>query len=405
MMALVLTCVLVLVPALPVFTGDDAPILWGEKRVKLAELPANMPASARAAVEAWHPWASASAYRMDLDAAGRVLLVSRASNGRAPDQLALAAAVVARFDEELPAPAVRREVAAPIVVAKAPEPPPKDGPIVPEDPEDPDGGHPWTLAPPKPVERTVAAPVVTTWGAEGRPLDTDTLVLFVATDQDDFESLLRQLAEKFPYLERWAKEAEGLQGFVVGDPLAGAYLERADGQEEWHPDHEVVNRVARMCLLRRYGELPNWLVQGYAWHMEIALLNAVYCFPWRDEFVFAVEHSAWPGEVKRRYAKDKLLPAHFMGWKRGKYDGDAAKASWGMTEYLVTKERAKLPELLDHLRAHRAEKARIQDDPSSWRRDTDYEIPVPEQQKLFLEHLGPKYLESATLFCRKEIAP
>lgn len=391
--------------AAPLAAGDGAPVHWGERRLDPAVLPAELPPAARAALEAWLPWAGAHAYRLDLDASGRLLLASRASNDRAPALLALAGQVLARFDEELPAPAVRKAAPDPILAAKAP--PPKPAPAggdkpLPEDPEG-EGDHPWTLAPPKPAPVTSAPVVITKWGSHGAPLDTQTMTLFVATDQDDFESLLKDLAARFPYLETWSREATALQGFVLGDPLCAAYLERPDGVEEWDPEHELVNRFARLCLLRRFGDLPNWLVQGYAWHMEIALKGAVYCFPWRDEFVWATEHAGWPAAVKDRYQKERLAAGHFMGWKRGKYVDDAAKASWAFTRYLVTRERDKLPELLDELRVFREEHGRIQDDPASWRRNLEYEIPVADQQALFTKALGDGYLQRATLYLRQEL--
>jgi hypothetical protein len=383
--------------------GDGAAITWREKELRLEALPEDLPPSARAALEAWHAWASGLEYRLDLDPAGRLLLVTRRSNDRAPALMELAGRVLERFDRELPAPAVRREVKPVEVAAKEPPKPVRKEPPLPEDPEDPEGEHPWKLAPPKPVQVTVAKPVIKTWGSHGQALDTQTVVVFVLKDQDDFENLLANLAERFPFLEVWTKEAKALMGFVLGDPLAGAYLETPDGVEEWDPDHELVNRLARLCLLRRFGELPNWFVQGYAWHHEIAEKGAIYCFPWRDEFVWATEHSGWHRIVKERFLKEKLAPADFMGWRRGKYLDAEAKASWGTCEFLVAKEAAKLPDLLDHLRVHREEHGRIQEDPNNWRRNTEYEIPVSEQQKLFVEHLGGDYMARATQFFRQEL--
>jgi hypothetical protein len=385
----------------------DAPIQWGERRLRLDELPPELPAASRAALEAWNGWASAHAYRLDLDPSGRLLLVARATNDRAPKLVELAGKVLARFDEELPAPPVR-------LVAKGLELEPKDkepakpkpaggDKPLPEDPEDPEGAHPWKLPPPKPAQVTSSPVVVTKWGSQGQPLDTQTMTLFLATDQDDFESLLRELSTRFPFLQVWAHEAKALQGFVLGDPLCAAYLENPAGVEEWDPDHELVNRFARLSLLRRFGDLPNWFVQGYAWHMEIALQGSVYCFPWRDEFVYATEHGGWPQVVEARYQKLSLKPTDFMGWRRGKYLEPEAKASWATTEYLIAKQKAKLPALLDQLRVFREEHGRIQDDASNWRRNLEYEIPVTEQHKLFAAGIGEGYLESATIFFRQEL--
>jgi hypothetical protein len=403
-------------PVLALFTalvllapGDGAPIRWGERSLRLEELPPELPPSARAALQAWHAWGTAHAYRLDLDGTGRLLLLSRASNDRAPRLLELGLRVIERFDQELPAPPVRLVAEDPTLAAKAkPEPEPLrpaagEKPL-PEDPEDPEGAHPWKLAPPKPVEVTSAPPVVTTWGSQGQPLDSQTMVLFVLFDQDDFESLLGDLRGRFPFLETWAREARALAGFVLGDPLTAAYLETPEGVEEWNPENELVSRLARLCLLRRFGELPNWLAQGYAWHMEFALMGAVYVFPWRDEFVWATEHGGWDRVVKERYAKARLKASDFMGWRRGKYLEPEAKASWATCEYLLAKEREKLPGLLDRLRVFREEHGRVHDDPSSWRRDTDYEIPLGFQSRLFEELLGEDWLERASVFFRQELA-
>jgi hypothetical protein len=137
--------------------------------------------------------------------------------------------------------------------------------------------------------------------------------------------------------------------------------------------------------------------------MELALLRAVYVFPWRDEFVWATEHTGWHGIVKERYARKRLAPADFMGWRRGRYLEPEAKASWATCEYLLAKEQPKLPELLDHLRVFREEHGRIHDDPSSWRRDLDYEIPTADQHALFTQVLGEGWLDRASIFFRQEL--
>jgi hypothetical protein len=287
--------------------------------------------------------------------------------------------------------------------AEAPPPAPvvaQDTPL-PEDPEDPDGGeHPWKLTSTKPAERTSAAPKTTTWGAQGVEPDTQTVVLCLVRDQDDFVLLLRHLAETYPYLAAWTEAARANQGFVLGEPCIGAYLERPDGVEEWNADNELVHRVARLLALDRYGELPNWFLLGYAWQQEIELLKGVYCFPWRDEFVWATEHGGWPSAVKSRYAKARLAPADFLNFRRGKYVDEMAKASWAMTAWLVTRERARLPALLEELRVFRAVHARVPDGPDRWRKDPDYEVPPAEQVKLFQKHLGADYLTRATSFVR-----
>jgi hypothetical protein len=145
--------------ASPGGSPGDAPIQWGERALKIGELPAELPDSARAALEAWHGWSGTHECRLDLDQGSRILLVSRRSNGRAPELLALAVRAVALFDQELPAPPVRLAAKAPELGDKPPEKPKPaagDKPL-PEDPENPGGAsHPWKLPPPKPTEETTA---------------------------------------------------------------------------------------------------------------------------------------------------------------------------------------------------------------------------------------------------------
>ncbi len=389
-------------------TGEEALISWAGRRIHLSSLPSELPESARSALEAWGGWCQDLHYRLDLDGPGRVLLVSRQGNSRVDIQMVLASAVVERFDSELHAPAERLTAGglappAPAAAGKAGagSAPPARKPL-PEDPEG-DEPHPWKLEPSAPKARETQT-WTTTWGAADTPLDTQTIVLFIVVDQKDFERLLAHLGQRFDYLKKWSEEAKAYQGFVLGEPLAGAYLERPDGVEEWDPDHELVNRLARLCLLRRFGEAPNWFVQGYAWHMEFALQGSVYCFPWRDEFVGVGEHTGWDVNLKNWYGRTRLEVVDFASWPRGVYRDHEAQTSWGVVEYLLARERDKAPSLLEALRLYRDEHGRIQEGPGNWRRDLDYEIPHEEQKKLLVEHLGPDFLTHVTFFFREGMA-
>ncbi len=382
---------------------DGALIHWGDRQIHLSALPPDLPQAARGALEAWAGWCGERDYRLDLDRAGRVLLVSREGNSRLDIQLVLASHVIERFDAELPAPAVRAVASAgsgarPGAPGKPTQPARKP---LPEDPEE--EAHPWTLEPQAPASPATEA-WTSTWGAANAPLDSETVVLFIIRDQQDFELLLANLLDRYPYLKDWGARAKAYQGFVLGEPLAGCYLELPDGVEEWDPDHELVNRLARLCLLRRFGEAPNWFVQGYAWHMELALQHAVYCFPWRDEFVGVGEHSGWERVLEDWYGRVKLEVSDFAGWRRGVYQDREAKTSWGVVEYLLAHQREKLPALLDELRVFRDEHGRVQESASSWRRDLDYEIPPADQHALLSRHLGLDYLVRATFFFREELA-
>jgi hypothetical protein len=327
--------------------GDEVPLSWRGAETTTGRLPAELPAAARAAIDEWKGWCAERGYRFDLDEAARVLFVSRKDNSRRETQLELVQACAARFDRELPVP---KRLPDPRPKPEAPPAPkPKTGPL-PEDPEE-EGAHPWKLAPPSP-ERTTRTPTTFSWGAKtGAPSDTETVVLVLVRHQKDFERLLAEIGKLNPLLADWAKSARALQGVVLGDPLVAAYLELPDGVEEWDPDHELINRLARLLLLRRFAELPNWFVQGYAWHMEFALRNAVYCFPWRDEFVWATEHTGWDKILAEWFEKDELN-TDFLGWKRGAHKAQEAKTSWGVVEFMLEYEGARTPDLLEALRAY-----------------------------------------------------
>jgi hypothetical protein len=387
-------------------TAGDAEVHWRGGRHAPAELPAECPVAARQAAEAWTAWAGANDYRMDLDPAGRVLLISRAGNSQLDNQLILCTRVVELFDQELPPPALRLAPKPLVLEPEAPPEPVVRPDTVPEDPEDPGGeDHPWTLEPtkPRPADRTSAEPKVTVWGAQDAPLDTETAVMLVVHDHVDLQAVLEHLSSTYAYLEGWAEKAGQQQGFVVGNPLVGAYVENFSGQEEWDPQHELVSRLARLLMLRRFGQQPIWVSYGYAWHIEQKLFQSVYCFPWRDEFVYAVEHSAWPREVRNRYQTRHLAARDFLTWRPGKYVSEKAQAGWAFVEYLVARRHDELPALLEELRVKHLDDSRVKDGPSSWRRDVDYVIPVSQQEDLLEKHLGKAAMTDATNFARHEL--
>jgi hypothetical protein len=175
--------------------------------------------------------------------------------------------------------------------------------------------------------------------------------------------------------------------------------------EEWNPDNELVNRLAQLLLLRRFGQQPNWLLYGWAWTAEITLLDSVYCFPYRDEFVWATEHTAWPGmlrELFKRRASKPVRPEEFAGWPRGTYRDTEAKISWGVVDYLVRNRSADLPAMLEALRAYRDEHDREIVDGLTWQRRRNYVIPLEEQERMMDEHLGEDIWRDMTRWFRKD---
>ena len=225
-------------------------------------------------------------------------------------------------------------------------------------------------------------------------------MLFVVRDEAEYGELVDTLAERHPYLEEWAADSIGNPGFVLGYPLTAAYVLQAAGQEEFDAKNELVNRAARLLLLRRFGELPNWVVHGWAWHVEIALRNSVYVFPYRDEFVFVTEHTDWDKDLRNRFrTREKPLEVdEFAGWRRGSYSDSHARVAWGVIEFLARHEPSALPLFLEQLRLTRDRESRIDQGNGKWIRDRDYEVPPATQRKLLTDLIGADVLERLVEF-------
>ena len=360
---------------------------WRGERHAVEQLPASMSFAARSAVEAVAPWAADHEYRLDLEDSGRVLLVTRqeASTERA---LGLVERTIAWFDEQIPAPSsssVRtyRRVEAPTTGAAV------DSGAVPEDPDD---DAPWKVAGFGANQgRSRSVPETQTrWGADDVVPDTQTAIFFVVRDERDYKKLLAFVAKLQPYLKSWTRAARKQQGFALQAPLAGAYIELAEGQEEWNADNELVNRLTQLLSLRRFGPLPNWLQQGIAWNAEVALLGAIYCFPFREEFVWATEHTGWDRAVEVLVSRreDAVEPKEFLGWKRGRYDDEAAKLSWAGVRLLLEKPAGELSAIARTLAEFRDHDNRIHETETSWKRDPAYVLPVEDQRAILESYLG-----------------
>jgi hypothetical protein len=343
---------------------------------------------------------------MNLDAQGRVLLVTREKRGRVDETLRLVGWAETWFDSLLPP--VPRAAAAP---ASAPEPevePKKPGsnPL----PEDPDGPPPAT--PPKPPAGTgtggsgskPSAPKA--WGSGSGAPDSQTAVLFILHDEKDHGALLDHLEKNVPYLKDWISGARKQTGLTLEDPLVGAFVENASGQEEWNGDHEVLNRAVQLLLLRRFGQQPNWLVQGLAWEAEMAFDQSVYCFPYRDGFVFATEHTSWPSDLRIAFkdrAAKPLQVEELSRWQRGTWDGEAAPLAWGFVRVLCelqkSKERA-LSKLLEEFRAIRDQKDRQPTGATTWKSIEGWSMAPEDQEAALVAHFGKDVLKKATASLR-----
>lgn len=372
--------------------APDVAVTWKEKKLQLAKLPADLPAPARAVIETWAPWAAENDYRLDLDAQGRILLVSSERSTGPAARLRAIAKTETWFDELFPAPK-----AAPAEAPKAPAAPAG----IPEDPEAPPPGAPATGGTtPKPASTSWT----TSWGAGAGGMDRTTAVFFVIRDERDQAALLDHLAAEHAYLAAWTATAKKQTGFVLEEPLCGGYVEKARGQQEWDPEHELVNRVGQLLLLRRFGQEPFWLQQAVGWEAELAFDGSLFCFPYRDEFVFATEHTGWPVELKNAFkdrADTPLTMAELAAWQRGRYDSARAHAAWGLLHHLVSTKPAELTPTLVELARFRTEHDKRSTGPNSWEKIPGYEIPAPDQERIFGARFGADVLEQASKAFRK----
>lgn len=367
--------------------GAEAQVRWRGKSYAESKLPEEAGPGAHAALRAWAELGQAEGWRFDLDEGGRVLLVTVGRSSKAPAYLRLLERVVAELDLALPA-APRPE---PVADAPAPQPDPD---VIPEDPEE---------EPVEPIDGPEQGPTSWTfsWGTAERHFDQDTVVLFVLRDESGVDPILARLAELQPYLEGWIPVARQLAGWALEQPLVGLCYEMPSGVEEWNVENEIAHRSAELLCLRRFGPLPAWLLQGFAWSVEMRLMKSIYCFPGRTGFVWASEHTSWPADLRQRFTGKEETPlaiSELDALQRGKYDERAAPLSWGFVEYLRVEHAAALPLLADALRSRRDLDDRSEHGDGNWSRDPDYRMPAAVQESVLLERCGAGVLDAAPAF-------
>jgi hypothetical protein len=382
---------------------DKVTVTWQGKAYTSATLPDKLGESPRKVVAQWEPWAKKAHYRMDFDASGRVLLVTPEKSNRYEAHLKIVARAETWFDGLLPAPdrapikGLEKPAAKP---AAAPAPAPE---VIPEDPESPPAGAPPPTKGGKGKSARPTASSGATWGAGNIEPDKETAVMLVVDNEKEYASVVEHLGTLESYLKEWSADAKKSLGFVLEQPLCGSYVENASGQEEWNPDHELLNRVIQLLCLRRFGQQPNWVVQGLAWEGEIAFDGALYCFPYRKEFVGVGEHTAWPSDVRNmvKARGDKVLAVEEVSqWPRGRWDATAAKLAWGCVHYLVQQPGGKLSATLEELRQFRDVDDRRSKADGTWERVAGYEVPAETQLAVLKKHFGADVMKTASKFLR-----
>lgn len=393
--------------ALAAANTATAQVTWKDKTYPVDALPGPMSAQAKEAVENWAAWAREHDYRLDVDPTARILLVSPQASTPPQRPLELIAATAKLYDALLPPP--KKATANPDSRAEPASSTPEAGGSTAPIPEDPESAPP-VLVPPKKQPKSApgkSAPK-SSWGSAEFEPDSQAAVMLILRNQGEYAQALDLLGKQQSYLKDWREDARSQSGFAIESPLCGAYIASLDGQEEWNPDNELVHRVMQLLVLRRFGTMPFWLQTGLSWHAEFSVLNTVYCFPYRSEFVGVGEHGGWDKELHNRFESRIGKPVEiteFAEWKRGSYQDGPAKLAWGMVDFIAKVEPKQFSALLEEFRVTRDQDNRTKKPDGTWERKRNYEIPTDRQREILQKNVGEDLFENATAYWAKGTLP
>lgn len=315
------------------------------------------------AADFWSDWAAAHKYKLVPTVDGRMVLLIPAERSRLERSLELVTKSLARVDAILPPPPGR-----------APPAPP---------------------APDKPLP----------WGSSDRVLDTDTMVLGLFRKPADFGDALDRIGAAFPYMQAWARSAKEQPGCILERPLFGACVDNVPGMQEWNPDNELVHRAAQLAVIRRFGRQPVWVGLGCGWNVEFDVLKSIYCFPWRDSFVWATEHGGWENDLRRMFKKRESEPlaiAELAAIRRGGFKVEDAARAWGTMRFLVQHYGTELPGALEQFQMRRDALARVPSaDGKSWTMAADFELAAEEQGRILADTIAPDVFAQASDWFRQ----
>lgn len=370
-----------------------------------ARAGANGPTSAAAlaAEAAWKEWAAKHNYTFAWSKDERVLVMLPQERSKPERSLELLEKSLQRFDQMLPPPPPP-PAPPPKPIDDSDMPPPSDGDNPPTD--DPRAG---TAAPAAQTGKNGATQGTWVWGAGDHPLDSDTIVFGLFRKPEDFADALDKVAKAFPFLAPWAAKAKEDPGCLLLQPLFGGCVDRVNGMEEWNPDNELVHRVAVLAMYRRFGHVPFWAGLGVGWNVEFDVLKSIYCFPYRNSFVWAKEHGGWEADLRRVYGKrgkkQPLTIDELTEVKRGSFDLDGAARSWGTIRFLAENYPKQLSPLFadfERLRDKLGRKA----DPggseawASWKIPADFELSASDQKGVIESDISKEALDQASAYFR-----
>lgn len=228
-------------------------------------------------------------------------------------------------------------------------------------------------------------------------------VLVELANAEDFAALAETLAQQNAALASWAPNAARGVGFALEDPLAAGWLLEVPQSEVWSPENELVNRLARLLTIERFGRQPNWLEMGLAWQFELTICKDVFCFPYRAGFVSKKEHRSWDSQLAaamRARGDTPIGVEELAGWPRGTWDEVRGPLSWGAAAMLARHYEEELPKVLEAFAAERRKEGRRTHPDGSWETIPDYEIPTGRQTELLDSICAVDFAKELTRFAK-----
>lgn len=231
-----------------------------------------------------------------------------------------------------------------------------------------------------------------------------TAVLLPLAGPKSFASVTEFIGRVVPRLAEWARTASRGVGFLLEDPLAAGWLLEVPDREVFEPENELVNRLARLLTIERYGRVPFWLGQGLAWQVELDVCKDVYCFPFRSGFVSKKEHKSWPTRFTATMdarGERPITMEELSGWQRNTWDEEKALLAWGAVSMLAKHYEKELPGLLAAYARLRAKEGKKTEADGSWQWIPDYEISPEAEHEILDRELGVDFLAELNRFARK----
>lgn len=236
-------------------------------------------------------------------------------------------------------------------------------------------------------------------------------VVIVCVQTAHYPDLLACIAGLDPRTKDWCdRAAPSVAGFILSEPLVAAWIEDANGVDEWHPCNELAHRTAQLLLRRHAPRLPDWMLLGFGWHVEDTVRQSIYCFPHRASFVSVAEHTDWGLSLANRFKKARrakadaplLLTAdEFAGWKANAEtnwsEGNGAMLAFGVVRYLAHERPEAILPFAKECSAAIEKGSIVKTSEYEWTTNPEFMLPAAQQLEL-LEAYAPDLLATVTTY-------